>query len=146
SPDIIACLNNGAAQWDIRGGTLLSQQDNWVHVLWDQVDTSGFGYVILNPSDCSSCPNPTVVKVPVVKQIGHIEGPTDICATGKQYRYRLPQWPATVFQWSLQTTTGAKLIATDQPNEYIIQTGSAGIITLKVTYKNTLLGCTGSAI
>src|SRR5690606_2553768 len=95
---------------------------------------------------CSSCPNPTVVKVPVVKQIGHIEGPTDICATGKQYRYRLPQWPATVFQWSLQTTTGAKLIATDQPNEYIIQTGSAGIITLKVTYNNTLLGCTGSAI
>lgn len=141
------CIENGNAYWEAEGGTITNTQSNWVDVIWNKVDSLGFGYIKFFVGDgCGvECPTPTVVKVPVIQQKGYIQGPTDICVTSKQYLYKMPQWPATVFNWSIQTTTGALLIPTDQPNEYIIQTSGTGTIDIKVAYQNTLLGCSGVA-
>ena len=145
--DFKDCLNDGSAWWEAVGGSIVNQQDNWVDVVWDHVDSLGFGYLIFHMTpDCKyPCPTPTVVKIPVVQDTGYIQGPEVICSGTRQYTYKMPQWPATVFNWTMNTGTGATLIPTDQPNEYIIQTTNPGIIELRVDYENTLLFCTGFA-
>ncbi len=134
-------------KWEVIGGTALnSTNDNPFQVQWDQVDDSGFGYIIFDAAGCKvPCPAKTVIKVPVIKNKGFIDGPTTVCAM-KQFRYKLPQWPATVFNWTLDPgTTGAVLIYTDQTNEVLVQSYNGGTFTLKASYSNTLLGCGGRA-
>lgn len=137
----------GSFDWSVIGGTIISTMPytDSIVVQWDNVDTSGFGYVIFDPSSCSApCTAPTVVKVPVIQANGFISGPTVICP-GKQYIYRMPQWPTTDFNWSIVSGTGATLSYTDQRNEIVINTVNSGPITLNVSYHNTLLGCGGTA-
>lgn len=132
--------------WTITGGTQLSTSNTFheVEVVWDHVDSSGFGYIVFDGTSCDiRCPSINSIRVPVIKSKGDIIGETLICA-GKQYRYTLPQWPTTEFNW---TTTGAnhQFIPTDQRNEIIISATDSGTITLECQYFNTLLNCGGSA-
>lgn len=146
---ILDCLSSGAAQWQVIGGTIVNPipaDQFYLEVVWDNVGPDGFGYVIFKPDpDCGLCPAPTVVKVPVILTSGIIEGPTFICPDQRQYRYTLPQWPATLFDWTIATSTGASLIHNDQSNEIILQTANPGLVTITGTYQNTLIGCSGSA-
>jgi|SRR5690625_1093469 len=112
-------------QWSVEGGTIINNTENnsEVEVQWDNVDETGFGWVMLEMMNCYGCPAPSVVKVPVILEEGHIKGEETICI-GKQYRYSLPQWPATEFNWILLDASGVDysqyLVNVDQRNEIII--------------------------
>jgi PKD repeat protein len=131
--------------WSVIGGVITSTLPyyNQIEVLWNHIDESGFGYVSFESTGCDvECQSKTTIKVPVVQQFGTIVGELNPCPN-KQYRYKLPQWPTTDFNWSIETDTGATLIPTDQRNEVIIQTMGAGVISLSAIYHNTLLNCGG---
>ena len=135
--------------WTVEGGTNqnVDQATGDLTVIWNHVDEDGFGYVTFNPSDCElSCLLPTTIKVPVIQNRGTISGPTSICV-GKQYKYVMPQWPTTDFQWEIVGLSANDVIITltDQRNEIFLQPNVAGVFTLKVVYKNTLLNCGGIA-
>lgn len=136
--------------WHIIGGNISPSSDPHaptIDVVWDNVDDSGFGYVIFDGSDCEiPCKGPFTIKVPVVKNNGFIDGETVVC-TNSQYVYKLPQWPSTDFNWSLISgSTGATIIENQHRNEIVLQTGSnAGTVVLNATYTNTLLNCGGTA-
>ncbi|XZF13925.1 PKD domain-containing protein [Chitinophagaceae bacterium MMS25-I14] len=140
-------ISCGSYDWSVSGGTIISPMpygDN-IDVLWDNVDTSGFGYVYFDASSCSlACPGVTTVKVPVIQSNGHISGPTIVCPNSA-FLYHLPQWPGTLFTWSVTSSTGVTWNNTDQPNELVIHTNGADVINIHCDYKNTLLGCGGSA-
>lgn len=137
--------------WDVIGGTIITPSTppypSEIEIEWDAVGPDGYGYVIFDGTTCTvDCPSKTAIKVPVIKAVGTITGKTTIC-TDKQYRYTLPQWPATDYNWSVTSgSTGAVIIPSDQPNEVIVQGTSAGTITLTCNYSNNLLlSCTGTA-
>jgi PKD repeat protein len=142
------CRNN--FHWSVEGGDIqnVDQATGDVTVIWNHVDEDGFGYVTFNPSDCQlSCLLPTTIKVPVIQNRGTISGPTSICV-GKQYKYVMPQWPTTDFQWEIidgNNGANANIILTDQRNEIFLEPRVGGTIILKVVYKNTLLNCGGIA-
>ena len=138
----------GTYEWTVNGGTIISGQNTPdITVHWDNVDASGYGYVLFDSrKDCHvECPNITVIKVPVVLSKGTINGPEVACPY-TAVLYRLPQWPATVYNWSITTSgTGAVLTNTDQRNEILLNTSAPGILELKCDYYNTLLKCGGTA-
>ncbi|GGB84938.1 hypothetical protein GCM10007424_26250 [Flavobacterium suaedae] len=148
-PDYIAEKCH-AFNWHIIGGNFSpSSNPNGptIDVVWDNVDDSGFGYIIFDGSDCEiPCKGPFTIKVPVVKNNGFIDGETVVCTNG-QYVYKLPQWPSTDFNWTLASgSTGATIIENQNRNEIVLQTDSnAGTVVLNATYTNTLLNCGGTA-
>ena len=136
--------------WAVQGGEILNVDlgNGDVTVLWNNVDTSGFGLVTFNPNECRlDCLTPTTIKVPVIKREGTIIGSTNLC--NKEYgRYKLPQWPTTDFRWQIvgnEDGSLAEVILTDQRNEVIIRPLIIGTLTLRADYQNTLLHCGGSA-
>lgn len=162
NPDIEGCDENVHYNWIVEGGTILNgtENDPVVEVLWDNVDDTGFGWVTLYLEGCNQCPVPSTVKVPVVKSNQVIkpgvEEEVEILCKGSQYRFYMPQWPTTEFEWSLFDSNGVDyshfLALTDQRNEIIINlrlpTAAAlanGEYKLHTTYYNTLKGCTGKA-
>lgn len=133
--------------WKVEGGTITSNMPYGpsIDVTWDNVDAGGFGYVMFDASACGFPCSLVTIKVPVVKSSGTIVGDAVVCAND-QYRYKLPQWPTTDFVWSVVSNgTGAYIINTDQRNEVIVTTGTAGDIILRCTYTNTMLKCGGYA-
>jgi hypothetical protein len=117
-------------------------------VTWDNVGPSGFGFLTFNPTACgTACLLPTTIRVPVIKSIGTIVGDTNVCLYDQNI-YKLPQWPTTDFHWEVVDNVGnalAELIASDQRNEVVVKPLVDGVITLRCTYINTLLGCGGTA-
>jgi len=139
----------GTYSWSQTGGHVVGSSTGPTFVVvWDAVDTSGFGYVSFNSAGCPvACPGIATAKIPVIEQTGHISGPTSVCS-GTSYTYILPEWPSTVFNWNISSTGGdATTTATDQPNKIVVNTGSTlpSTITLTCNYINTLLGCGGLA-
>jgi hypothetical protein len=133
--------------WTVTGGHIVGQADPEVTVLWDNVGPDGFGYLSLDGSSCDDvCPYTTTIKVPVIKAIGTIVGPTDVCVN-KNYKYKLPAWPATNFVWSLINSNGSSFVSHEENSHEIwINTGSnTGTFTLKCTYVNTITECSGMA-
>lgn len=131
--------------WSVIGGQIIGQYNgvSSINVLWDHIDEEGFGYVFVEPSGCYNCISS--VKIPVVKNIGDIMGEIVVCPRS-QHLYRLPQWPTTEFNWSLNANgTDATLNPSNQRNEIFIDTLNAGTIELTCQYYNTLLGCGGNA-
>jgi len=134
-------------KWKVEGGHIVSYPDsNSVQVIWDDVDDEGFGY--LSALNECECPVWTTVKIPVIKQNGAIQGETELCVFN-QYRYTLPQWPGTFFEWSITYlsggTTATNVIQTDQLNEAVVSALDPGIYLLKCVYQNELTGCGGVA-
>lgn len=132
--------------WQVIGGTVTPLSASKIEVKWDNVDPSGFGYIIFDPGGCPGyCVHPVAKKIPVLMANGTINGEDFLCVN-KQYLYSMPQWPTTRFNWSVSPSTGIILQNTDQPNEIILTPGTAaGTVTLTCDYDNTLLGCTGTA-
>ena len=140
-------------EWKAQGGNIIgSFKDPMVDVLWDEIDENGFGYLSFLQEGCEgACPGWTTVKIPVVTTKGFIKGDTDICQND-QYRYTLPQWPTTDFEWKLFNSSGTdvsnnQVIVTGQRNEIIVDTNNlpAGTYYLESEYNNTLLKCGGAA-
>lgn len=131
--------------WKVEGGHIISTSSDSVQVIWDDVAEDGFGY--LSALDCN-CPVWTTVKIPVIKQYGTITGETQICVPN-QYRYKLPQWPGTFYEWTITDLSGGinttTVIQTDQLNEAIISAQEPGNYLLKCVYINQLTGCGGVA-
>lgn len=134
----------GNGEWKVEGGTIVNEDTYGIDVVWDNIDPAvGFGYVHYL-SKCT-CPFWTTVKVPVVTKKGIIQG-NDVLCQGTQSRYSLPQWPTTEFNWYLVTDTNpSQVVMVDQRNEIIVKGLEPGNYTLVCEYKNTLLGCGGTA-
>ncbi|WP_395053664.1 PKD domain-containing protein, partial [Flavobacterium sp.] len=131
--------------WQIIGGEIVGYDNNntSIDVLWNHIDQDGFGYVSVLNNECFSCP--TIIKVPIIKTVGTITGNASLCQKS-QGTYSLPQWPSTEFNWTINNNvTGATLIQNGQRNEIIVFSQDVGVIELKCTYFNTLLGCGGTA-
>ena len=134
-------------QWSASGGHLLTPSNNpTANIVWDAVGPSGFGYVNFNSAGCGiSCPGITTVKIPVIQVKGTIDGPLVACPNS-QALFNLPQWPSTVFNWTVvPLSTTATLVQTDQNNQIAANTQGPGDFLLRCQYTNTLLGCGGSA-
>lgn len=133
--------------WIVQGGTILGAPGTYtdtITVRWDNVDSTGFGYVMFDGSPCSAlCNGSAIVKVPVIQNKGKISGPKTICVNEPAI-YRMPQWPTTKFYWNT-TMPLAKLDTTFQWNEIVVTAKTAGTLILRVNYRNTLLGCGGVA-
>lgn len=149
-PDFVieGCHNSGY-NWSVIGGHIISPQPYGpqIEVVWDAVDESGFGYVSFDANGCElECPGITTIKVPVIQNNATINGEITVC-TNEQNIYKLPQWPSTIFNWTVDSNgTGATLINGELPNEVILTTTStSGQIVLNATYHNTLLNCGGTA-
>lgn len=134
--------NDCGGTWQIEGGTVVNQTATTVEVSWDNVDSEGFGYVSYR-SECT-CPFWTTIKVPVIINGATIDGPTTLCLN-EQGLYTLPQWPSTDFTWTLlpSSPTGTHLVYNDQRNQIIVDALEPGVYELRVSYINTLLGCSG---
>jgi len=146
--------NCSAYNWKVKGGHIIQHGNDWVNIVWDDVDESGFGYVYFDEGPCNiSCGNLLAAKVPVVAINGTIKGgKTELCQ-GEQSRYALPRWPTTDVQWSVFAANGPgtpipdATILVDQRNEIVIDAGALapGQYTLRADYLNTLLQCGGKA-
>lgn len=120
-------------------GEIIDDSNNQLTILWNNVDASGFATISASCDDgCTSS-----IKIPVIQNEGKINGSSSICENQQQI-YRLPQWPTTDFNWTLDDGgTGATLILNNQRNEIIVQSNTPGNLTLYCNYQNTLLGCGG---
>ena len=126
-------------------GQITNQDGYNVTVIWDNIDESGFGTLIMQPEDeeCGKCT--ATLKIPVVQTQGTIKGPSTICI-GNQSLFSLPQWPTTDFEWHIEDVTGdGELVWNNQRNEIIIEAIKPGEVILSCEYYNTLLGCGGMA-
>lgn len=135
-----------SAYWSALGGTVIGPNNlPSVDIQWDNVDTTGFGYVVYHPGNCRGmCTSPTVAKVPVIQAHGHISGPLIVCPNSS-YLYSMPQWPTTTWSWDVISSQGATLTTNGQRNQIVLNTHGGETLTLRVKYHNTLLGCGGSA-
>ncbi len=139
-------------EWFAEGGEIIQDEQNWVSVIWNDVDEDGFGYLYFDQKSCNvECNNILAVRVPVVKTRGTIQGGEAELCQGEQSRYSLPQWPTTDFKWDLYDSSGTiypdATILVDQRNEIAVDTQGLpeGNYTLRANYTNTLLGCGGQA-
>jgi PKD repeat protein len=130
--------------WGVDGGTILNVTAESVTVTWDHVDpATGFGYV--SYKSCGDCSMIVAEPVPVVVNHAEIHGLTNICE-GEEYVYRLPKWPTTEMNWSVDPSgASAILLHTDQRNEIVVVPTGTGTVTLRCHYTNTLLSCSGDA-
>lgn len=145
NPGSLSC---GSYDWSVIGGTITSTPayGSTIDINWDAVDDDGFGYVIFDAASCGGvCPGKTTIKIPVIKSTGVIKGIQYVCPN-QAYKYTLPAWPGTVYDWSLSSGTYGYLSHTDQPNEIVVHTSStSGTVTLHCDYSNSLVECGGSA-
>lgn len=133
--------------WSVNGGTITNTGPNYVEIYWDQVDPEeGHGYIMYDPGGCAGyCPQPVATKIPVVTKTATIKGPQYLCVN-QQYLYSLPQWPTTEYNWSVNSAA-VTLSRSDQGNEIVLTPNAyVGTVVLTCQYRNTLLGCTGSAM
>ena len=138
-------VNCNTYNFTVQGGTILNNpNDGTVSVAWNNVDATGFGYLTFNPSECNAkCAIPTTIKIPVIQTIGTITGNASMCAN-TQGIYTLPQWPATIFNWSV-TGSGATVFNPQNNNQIVLNATQSGVVTITCNYTNTLLNCSGTA-
>lgn len=130
--------------WIVNGGTMLSATINSIDVIWDNVGSSGFGELIADFSACGGKCSPKVVaRIPVIAPNAVIKGKNVICSN-KQYRYQLPQWPATDFKWSVSPAGSATIVSYDENSNEIDIIATAPFV-LHCDYINTLMLCAGKA-
>gem|GEM_PF-686434 len=132
----------GTYNWSVIGGTIVG---GWgttsIRVRWDNVDTLGFGYVML-AEPCSPCPETTTVKIPVILKDAPIQGPSVAC-TDHIYYYSLPLWPATEYTWGAM---GGPTIKLGHWVDYRpdIEFVTPGTYDLHARYQNELTLCGGN--
>ncbi|WP_294822144.1 PKD domain-containing protein [uncultured Flavobacterium sp.] len=138
--------DNCGGDWEVVGGTIVSNNGVSIEVAWDHVEPDGFGTI--NYKSGCLCPFWTSIRVPVVLGKGQITGPEMICLND-QGVFTMPQWPTTDFEWELEPInnpgSSTQLIYTSQRNEIVVDALSPGDYVLRSKYMNTLVGCKGEA-
>ena len=131
--------------WEASGGNVLSGTDSTVEIVWNNIDSSGFGYVTAE-TQCGNCPGKITTRVPVIKSSISFSDTSLLICDSIQKIYRLPAWPGTTFNWSLDPQSSAAIITnTDQPNEIVVNTNGTGEIIIRCEYTCSIAGCSGSA-
>ncbi len=142
--------NCASYNWTISGGTKLSQNDPEIEIKWDNIDTTGFGYLSFDGSNCDEvCAALTTIRIPVLLLNGTIKGPKTVCAN-QIYKYELPTWPATNFEWFLvNNSNGAKFSTLQMRDNFaeIQMADTSGSFDLECRYYNTITksACVGYA-
>jgi len=134
--------------WEVIGGTITYYITDKVIVIWDnpQDIINGFGYLYLDNEPCGNCGDYTLVKIPVITSAIDIKGEQFVCPD-KQYTYSVPEWPATLFDWKIDYTTGtatANFATANKGKDVVLTFSGEGKVGLSVTYLNTVKGCSGS--
>ncbi len=139
-------------KWIVEGGQIIEQSNEWIEVLWNNIDEDGFGYIYFDQSNCEvACDNMLSVRIPVVTKQATIKGGDPVICQGEQSRYSLPKWPTTEIEWFILDNASVQypdnVILVDQRNEIAIDTENlpAGEYILKAQYTNTLQECGGKA-
>ncbi len=139
--------NCSGGKWTVRGGTIVRSQGRKTTVVWDKPQQliDGFGLLSVSTSSCdNTCSKSAIVKVPVVTDTAIISGEAGVCE-GRQYKYSLPAWPATVFEWEVNKPAVAEIVAPAKGKDIYVNVKQEGSFVLTVRYHNTLTGCSGMA-
>lgn len=138
--DAARCSNYN---WQVVNGTIVTNNGNCITVLWDDIDgTDGFGYVSLDVNCPGLCTEPTTIKVPVVQKSPIITGPSKLCV-GAQYKFSLPLWPGTEYNWGVLNTPSAIVNNLRKSNEVLLKFSSPGTYDVHVTWQNHITLCGG---
>ena len=129
--------NNGTIK---EGGT---SADDHVTVLWNG---GAFGQIGLAVQSCvgASCPQPAVIRIPILSDVAEIEGNTRVCP-GSDEVYEIEAYGAgTYFTWT-SSGNGALLEGQGTGKVKISWSASANPVSwVAVHYENCYLGCSGS--
>lgn len=129
--------------WEVVNGTIVTNNDTCITVLWDGIaGTDGFGYVSLDVQCTDVCPAPNTIKVPVIQQDPEVTGPTTLCI-GNQYKFSIPLWPGTEYNWGVLSNPGAVVNNVRKSNEVYLKFTSAGTYDVHVTWQNHIALCGG---
>ncbi|MCW3120972.1 MAG: hypothetical protein JWQ38_464 [Flavipsychrobacter sp.] len=132
----------GVYNWSVIGGVIISGFGTpSIKVLWNNVDSNGYGYVRL-AEPCAACPDTTTIKIPVILKNALIQGPAVLCQ-GHQYDFELPSWPATEYMWGV---LGAyhTYVAETRNYKTAIRFDSVGTYTIHGRYQNKIGLCGGN--
>jgi uncharacterized protein YjdB len=130
--------------WHVTGGTIISGIGTAsVQILWDNVDSTGFGSVSLATPGCPICSDPTTIKVPVIISHPKIEGLKTICADA-EYTYELPLWPATDYRWGVLDSASA-IVGCHTDHTVGVRFHTAGTYVIHGWYQNRIKLCGGNA-
>ena len=135
---------SGTYSWGVVGGTIIccgDESTSPISVRWDNVDSSGFGYVGIVDA-CSGCADTSVIKVPVILSNAPITGPTNLCM-GQEYEYTLPLWPGTLYHWGVMSDSTAIVDFRDD-HKLVVNFSTPGTYTIHGWYENELALCGGN--
>ena len=130
--------------WIVDGGVITTGQGTpSVEVLWDN-PASGYGTIGLDGAFCDEnvCNSIMSVKIPILSDNIGIMGKKELCQ-GEFFKYSLPLWGSTYYDWTVQPSTGVTIVNGDNINERIITFDSNGVYTITVNYGCDFLGCVG---
>ena len=130
--------------WIVDGGVITTGQGTpSVEVLWDN-PASGYGTIGLDGAFCDEnvCNSIMSVKIPIISDNIGIMGKKELCQ-GEFFKYSLPLWGSTNYDWTVQPSTGVTIVNGDNINERIITFDSNGVYTITVNYGCDFLGCVG---
>lgn len=129
--------------WQVVNGTIVNNNNDCITVQWDQINgTDGFGFVSLDINCPGVCAAPTSIKVPVVQSDPIVTGPTTLCV-GTQYKFSIPLWPGTEYNWGVLTYPGAVVDGQRKGNEVVLDFATPGTYDVHVTWKNHISICGG---
>lgn len=132
----------GTYDWVAVGGTIVTNDDTCITVVWDQLaDNENFGYISLAVVCTDLCPAYTTIKVPVVKSNPVITGHDKLCV-GNEYKFSVPLWPGTEYNWGVLNNSSA-VVSGRNSNEVVLNFSSAGTYDVHATWKNHISICGG---
>ncbi len=139
--------------WSIQGGVIQgSSTEDCVNVVWNTPLPDGYGWVTLDPGNCSGgvCTEPATVEVPVIPILQPIEGPASICNPDALAAYQVPYWPGAIYTWSIaieENLSGGSITTgeNNMPNarNYIL-TNFYGTFRVSVQIEHPVTGCSVS--
>jgi len=141
--------------WSVTGGSIVGSTTNdTVTVEWGN-GNSGYGAITLQSSCSGSCPYPTQVYVPILPENATIVGENVVC-NNAPYTYSVPFVPTTIYNWYRCTGTAPNYTCSQILGGYSNSIAQSWLsfsgstlpeqkFTLKVTYENPFLGCTGTS-
>jgi len=103
------------------------------------------GTISLSAPACNpnSCPEPAVLRVPVLSDLAEIEGPDRVCP-GTKATYTIAAFDGTYFSWKILNGSG-EILEGQGTNEVQVRWNSPNSISrLIVEYENCYLDCSGS--
>jgi PKD repeat protein len=128
--------------WNVTGGTIVESPPYGpsITVNWGS-STPGTVSLAVDGCDSTYCSTATEILIPIIPPTTTIDGPAVVCA-GSLALYSVDFLPGCTYDWDV--SGGGTIIGIDSNNQVLVQwSGTGG--TVKVTYDNPELGCSGMA-